>query len=159
MRPKVPGVLDEEYESLYRDLKDASNVPGYIGEAAKDAFRLLQPHYQKDHEFALPPLRLISTIANENINEQVHYLQTMSGRVKRDLSQLKAEIEGIIRALDHLASVALREDKREYHTLARNMIRFLRNEIEILYPASIMIGEIIALRIEQSSRKQVETVT
>ncbi|HMK46105.1 MAG TPA: hypothetical protein VK436_05720 [Methanocella sp.] len=159
MRPKVPGVLDEEYESLYNDLKNAANTQGYVGDAAKDAFRLLQPHYQKDHEFALPPLKLIATIANENINEQVHYLQTMSGRVKRDLAQLKTEIDGIIKALDHLASVALREDKREHHTLARNMTRFLRNEIEILYPASILIGEIIALRIEQGARKKIEMVT
>ena len=153
MKPNVPGSVKEEYENLYNSLKNAAIVPGHVGEAAKDAFRLVQPHYEKDHEFALPPLRYLTTIADEKLTGEIEKIHNMSGRLKRQLPQMRVELDGITRALEKLASVALKEDKREYHTLSRNFIRFIESEDQILYPATVLIGDLIAAKAELEGRK------
>ena len=153
MKPRVPASVSEEYESLYQSLKDAVNVPGNIGLAAKDAFRLAQSHYDKDFEYALPPLKFLPTIANENITGEIEKISNMTARLKRELPHMRRETENIVGALEKLADVALREDKREYHGLARAFIRFMQREDQILYPAVILIGDLIEAKAELEGRK------
>lgn len=153
MKPKVPASVGDEYESLYQSLKDAVNVPGNIGLAAKDAFRLVQSHYNKDHEYALPPLRYLQNIAGENLTAEIEKISNMTARLKRELPHMMRETEDITRALERLADVALREDKREYHGLARDFIRFMQREDQVLYPAAILIGDLITARAELEGRK------
>lgn len=153
MKPKVPASVGEEYESMYKSLKDAINVPGNVGLMAKDAFRLFQPHYNKDYEYALPPLKFLPTIAGENLTGEIEKISNMTARLKRELPHLRQETENITRALEKLADVALREDKLEYHRLARGFIRFLQREDQVLYPAAILIGDLITAKAELEGRK------
>ncbi len=153
MKPSVPGSIKEEYENLYQSLKNAAIVPGQVGEAAKDAFRLVQPHYEKDQEFALPPLKYLTTIADEKLTGEIEKIHNMSSRLKRQLPQMRLELDGITMALEKLASVALKEDKREYHTMSRNFIRFMESEDQILYPATVLIGDLIKAKADLEGRK------
>jgi hypothetical protein len=153
MRPRVPGSVKEEYESLYQSLKDAVNVPGNVGTAAKDAFRLVQQHYNKDCEFALPPLKYLPTIAGENLTGEIEKIHNMSTRLKRQLPHMRKEVVNITAALEKLAEVSLREEKREYHHLARGFIMFLEREDQVLYPAAVLIGDLIQAKAELEGRK------
>lgn len=153
MKPRIPASVSEEYESLYQSLKDAMNVPGNIGLAAKDAFHILQHHYDKDNAYALPPLKYLQSIADEKLTTEVEKISNMTARLKRELPHMRQETENITRALERLAEVALREDKREYHGLARNFIRFMQREDQILYPAAILIGDLIGAKAELEGRK------
>lgn len=153
MRPKVPGSVSEEYENLTQNLKIAANVSGNVGTAAKDAYRLLQPHHEKDQEFALPPLRYLATIADEKLTGEIEKIHNMSGRLKRQYPQMRQDIQSLTTALESLADVAFKEQKLEYHTLARRFINFLQREEQILYPASILIGDLIQAKADLEGRK------
>jgi hypothetical protein len=152
MRPKIPGAIKEEYDDLYERLNRAARVRGEIGSAAMAAFRHMQSHFLKDHEFALPPLKLLPTVAAGNVTGEIDQIQTMCDRLKRQQPQLAGELR-------RLAEVARTEQKPEYHDLARQLIQFLEREKHILYPASILIGEFIRVKTELDGMRIVQMRT
>ena len=155
MRPKIPGAIKEEYEDLYEKLNVAARVRGEIGRTAMAAYRHMQSHYLKDMEYALPPLKLLPTVAADNVTGEIDRIQTMCNRLKRQLPALIAENDMIIGELGQLADAASTEDKPEYRDLARNLIRFLEREKHILYPASVLIGEYIRAKIDLDGMRAV----
>jgi hypothetical protein len=50
------------------DLEEATMESGSIGDAAKAVQEVLQPHFLKEEEFALPPLGLLSKLSNGQIS-------------------------------------------------------------------------------------------
>jgi hypothetical protein len=159
MRPKIPGPVKEEYEALYWKLNEAARIRGEVGHAAMAAFRHVQSHYLKDQEFALPPLKLLPTVAANNVNGEIDNIETMCSRLKRNQPQLIAENNQIIEELSLLADVAAREQKPEYHDLARRFIQFLELEMDVLYPSVILIGEYIRAQTEIKSKSAAQTQT
>lgn len=157
MRPKVPGAIKEEYEDLYERLNAAARVRGAVGRAAMAAFRHMQSHYLKDQEYALPPLKLLPTIAAGNVTGEIDHIQTMCNRLKRQLPSLIEENDAIIRELGQLADAAATEEKPEYRDLARHLIQFLEREKHILYPASILIGEYIRVKTDLDGMRAVRS--
>ena len=157
MRPRVPGPVKNEYEDLYWKLNRAARTRGEVGQAAMAAFRHLQAHFPKDQEFALPPLHLLPTVARENVNEEIDQIQTMCDKLKRQLPQLLDEGEQIIRELGRMADVAAKEQKAEHHDLAQRLIRFLEEERDVLYPASVLVGEYVRTRIELDGVRKVQS--
>lgn len=159
VRPKIPGPVKTEYEYLYQKLNDAARARGEVGQAAEAAFRHVQSHFQKDQEFALPPLKLLPTVAADNVNEEIDQLQTMCDRLKRSLPQMIAEGNRIIEELSLLADTAAWEQKPEYHDLALRFIRFLELEKAVLYPATVLVGEYIRAQIELKGTQEVRSRT
>jgi hypothetical protein len=157
MRPRIPGPVKEEYEALYWKLNEAARLRGEVGQAAMAAFRHVQSHYLKDQEFALPPLKLLPTVAANNVNEEIDNIQTMCNRLKRNQPQLIAEGNQIIEELSLLADVAAREQKQDYHDLARRFIKFLELERDVLYPSVVLIGEYIRAQAEIKDMKEVRS--
>lgn len=159
MRPRIPGPVKEEYEYLYLKLNDAARMRGEVGRAATAAFRHMQAHYEKDHEFALPPLKLLPSMAADNVNEETDQIQTMCDRLKNSLPHMIDENGRIIQELSRMADVAAHEQKPEYHDLALRFIRFLELEREVLYPATVMIGEFVRAQIDLKGCRTVRSHT
>jgi len=56
------------------------------------------------------------------------------------------EHKTIVEALKELIKIAGRENKKEAETFAEKLILHAQTEEEVLYPASILIGEYIKLK-------------
>ena len=65
MELKIPESLEvehrEEFHRIYRGIKEG----GRVGEAAKAVAIILHPHFEKEEEYALPPLGLLSSLIPE----------------------------------------------------------------------------------------------
>ena len=57
-----------EHEELHEDIEEATMESGSVGDAAKAVQEVLQPHFLKEEEFALPPLGLLSKLSNGQIS-------------------------------------------------------------------------------------------
>ena len=112
MRPKIPGAIKEEYEDLYERLNAAARVRGEIGRTAMAAFRHLQSHYLKDQEYALPPLKLLPTVAAGNVTGEIDQIQTMCSRLKRQLPSLIEENDTISGSSDSLPTPPRQRENR-----------------------------------------------
>ena len=146
MEFKIPQSLKLEHEELHAELARATRVKGKIGESAKAVAKVLHPHFIKEEEYAMPPLGLLSSLAGGKVTGEMKSVLTMTDRLKSELPQMLDEHKAIIAALKILIDAATKEKKMEYVHFADKLISHAKNEEEVLYPASILIGEYLKLK-------------
>ncbi|MEM3045551.1 MAG: hemerythrin domain-containing protein, partial [Candidatus Bathyarchaeia archaeon] len=144
---KIPQSLKVEHEELHGELEEATGVVGKVGEAARAVAEVLHPHFVKEEEFAMPPLGLLRPLAEGKLLPEMVDVLTMTDRVKSEHAQMLEEHKAIVGALKNLADVARQENKPEYEHFAQRLILHAQNEEEILYPAAILIGEYLKLKL------------
>ena len=71
---------------------------------------------------------------------------TMAASLKKDLSHMLHEHKAIVIELHKLMEAAENEKKTAYVHLAEKIILHAQNEEEVLYPASILIGEYLKMK-------------
>ncbi|VVB90010.1 Hemerythrin HHE cation binding domain protein [uncultured archaeon] len=146
MEFKIPHSLKSEHEELHAELARATRVKGKIGESAKAVAEILHPHFMKEEEYAMPPLGLLSSVAEGKVTDEMKSVLMMTDRLKSELPQMLDEHKAIIAALRLLIDAAKKENKMEYVHFADKLISHAKNEEEVLYPASILIGEYLKLK-------------
>ena len=143
----IPQPLKSEHEELHAELAKATKVSGKIGDAAKAVAKILHPHFVKEEEYALPPLGLLSLLAEGKLTPEMRQVLQMTDRLKAELRQMLEEHKAIVAALKSLSSVAKRERKMEYVHFADKLIAHAKTEEEVFYPTAILIGEYVKLRL------------
>jgi len=64
MEFNIPQSLKLEHEELHAELTRATQVSGKIGDSAKAVAKILHPHFRKEEEYEMPPLGLLSLLAD-----------------------------------------------------------------------------------------------
>ena len=79
----IPGSMKEEHEELHEELRKATNMPGKVGQAAKNVTKVLHPHFEKENELAFPEIGIAREIAEGKTSpdfaagkKTVHRIQT-----------------------------------------------------------------------------------
>jgi hemerythrin-like domain-containing protein len=148
MEFKIPESSELEHKELHRQLVKAIEEGGKVGEAAKAVADVLHPHFEKEEEYALPPLGLLSSLSNEDkISSEMKGVITMTERLKADLPHMIEEHKSIVIALDNLIEVAKKENKMEFVQFAEKLKLHAKTEEEVLYPTAILIGEYLKLKV------------
>ncbi len=146
MELKTPQSLKVEHEELHAQLAKATKAGGATSEAAKTVAKVLHPHFLKEEEYALPPLGLLPILAEGKTLPNIEAAVEMTDRLKADLSHMLLEHKQIIIALNLLTDAANLEGKEEVAHFAEKLILHAQTEEEVLYPASILIGEYLKLK-------------
>lgn len=147
MQFKIPESLKREHEELHAELKNAIKSGGKVGDAAKTVANVLHPHLVKEEEYALPPLGLLSTLAEGKVTSEMKDVLEMIDKLKSDLPHMLEEHEEIVASLKNLIDVAKKENKLQYAAFAEKLMLHTKNEEEVLYPAALMIGEYLKQRL------------
>jgi hypothetical protein len=142
----IPQSMQKEHAELHTDLARATQLPGKIGEAARAVATTLHAHFQREEEFALPPLGLLPLLATGEVTPEMSGVLAMTDRLKAELPQMFAEHQAIVLALKNLIAVAEEEDAPELVRFAEKLMLHAQNEEEVAYPAAILIGEYLKLR-------------
>ena len=141
----VSKSLQIEHDELHEELSKIAKERGKIGDAAKAVAEVLQPHFEKEEEFALPPLGLLSSIAKGKIESEMGKILKQTVKLKADLPKMLEEHIAIVVQLKILKDLAKKEGKLEYIRFAEKLTLHAQNEEEVLYPASILVGEYLKL--------------
>lgn len=149
MRLRIPKSLKQEHEELHAELAKTTKIKGKIGEAAKAVAKTLHPHFLKEEEYALPPLGLLKSLAKGKVTREMESVLEMTDRLKEDLDKMLQEHKEIVTKLKRLVNAAREENKMEYALFAEKLILHARTEEEVLYPAAILIGEQIRLKLKK----------
>jgi hypothetical protein len=79
MEFKIPESLELEHEELHRQLVKTIEEGGKVGEAAKAVADVLHPHFEKEEEYALPPLGLLPSLSyQDKISSEMKSVLTMT---------------------------------------------------------------------------------
>lgn len=145
---KIPEALQIEHEVIHSTLVEGTKMPGKVGIAAKKLADVLDPHFVREEEIALPPLGLLAPLAaGSNLSTvKVSEVLAMTDSLKRELPKMLEEHKKIRAAVENLAEAAKEEKAIKYQELAHDLTIHAQNEEEIMYPAAILVGEIIRAR-------------
>ena len=149
MKLEIPRSLKLEHEELHRELVKATRAGGKIGEAARRVAKILPPHFEKEEEYALPPLGLLSSLAKGKVTRDMGNVIMMTDRLKAGLPRMFREHKEIVAALKKLSDAARKEKKMEYAHFAEKLMLHAQTEEEVLYPASILLGQYLKLKLKK----------
>lgn len=148
MNVNTPQSLKAEHEELHAELAKAIKVGGATGEAAQNVAKALHPHFLKEEDYALPPLGLLPVLAGGNISPNMKAVANMTDKLKADLNHMLLEHKEIVETLKDLTEAAKREGKIESVRFAEKLTLHAQTEEEVLYPASILVGEYLKLKLK-----------
>ena len=81
-KTQIPQSLEVEHKELHEQLKKAIDSGGKTGDAAKAVAELLHPHFEKEEEYAMPPLGLLSQLSRETKEGEVEVTTTKDTQQK-----------------------------------------------------------------------------
>ena len=148
MTPRIPESLKWEHEELHAELARATKAGGKTGEAAKAVAGVLHNHFLKEEEFALPPIGLLAALARGEIEDEMRDVLVMIERLKAELPEMLREHQAVVTALAELTAAAKKEKLAEHARFAKKLMVHAQTEEEVLYPAAILIGEYLKLRLK-----------
>jgi hypothetical protein len=149
MEFRIPQSLKTEHEELHAELAKAARESGKVGDAAKVVASLLHPHFVKEEEYAMPPLGLLPLLAEGKVTPEMVAVLAMTDRLKAEHQQMLREHKAIVAALEKLVAAAKAENKLEHANFAEKLMLHAQNEEEVLYPAAILVGEHLKLKLKK----------
>jgi hypothetical protein len=144
---RIPQSLKLEHDELHAELVNATKAGGKTGEAAKAVAKVLHEHFVKEEEFALPPIGLLSELARGEADAGMTDAIGMADRLKAELPEMLEEHKAVMDALKQLSAAALAERKPEHARFAEKLRLHAQTEEEVLYPAAILAGEYLKLKL------------
>jgi hemerythrin superfamily protein len=147
MKPRIPKPLKAEHDQLHEELVKATQADGKIGEAATAVARVLHPHFVKEEEYALPPLGLLQAVSRGEVLPEMRDAISMTDKLKAELPQMLSEHKAIVAALEALKAAAVAEHDHDVAHFAEKLIVHARTEEEVMYPAAILVGEYLKLKL------------
>ena len=144
---KTPKSIREEHAELRQFAARLARRDGEIGDAARRLLRVLEIHFQKEENFAAPPLGLLPRLARGEIGPWMTDALTHAEWLRRNIDTMLAEHRMIAAAVEDLLRVAGVGASPELVTFAETLLNHARLEEEVLYPAAIVAGEYLKLRL------------
>jgi hemerythrin HHE cation binding domain-containing protein len=148
MELKTPTPLQSEHQALSAEINQAVRLEGSTGKATRLVARLIERHFAKEEEFALPPLGLLPLLAQGTIETGMAAAITMAAKLHDELPNLLAEQRVIIAALEELMAVAESEGHAELVGFAEKLMLHEEIEEKVYYPTAILIGKYLQLRLK-----------
>jgi len=141
----TPRSLKAEHEELHHELAAATRLPGRLGELARTVAVVLEPHFVKEEEFALPPLSALGDLALGKIPDRLEKVRAMAGRLEMELGGMAEEHRAIVSALERFAEVAREEGRVDLVRFVEKLKHHAALEEEVLYPAAVLVGKYLEL--------------
>jgi hypothetical protein len=144
---EIPSSLKAEHEELHEELVRATRAGGKTGEAAQVVAKVLHPHFVKEEQLAMPPLGLLGALAAGQMPPKAEEIVKLTDNLKKELPAMLKEHGNIVVALDALANAAQEENNQAAQQFAEKLKQHAKTEEEVLYPAAILVGEYIKLKL------------
>jgi hemerythrin superfamily protein len=149
MEIKIPASLHAEHEELHEELVRLTKSGGKTGEAAGAVAKALHPHFHKEEELAMPPLGLLRALAEGPVRPEMAKVVDLTDKLKNELPAMLKEHEAIVGTLRALAEAGKQENKPQAQQFAEKLTLHAKSEEEVLYPAAILVGEYIKLKLKK----------
>ncbi len=146
------SALEVEHNELHVQLERVIRSGGDVGAAATRVAEALHAHFGGEERYAMPPLALLPALAAGQLTPEMGGMVTLTETLKTELPQMLAEHRAIVAALDELSAAARLENSAEALAFADKLRLHAQQEEEILYPAAILVGEYLKLKLGVPAR-------
>ena len=145
---EIPKSIRAEHDAIHSELVSATKAPGRVGAAARSLAEVLHPHFVREEQIALPPLGLLAPLAaGERVPDAVLAAALkMTTALKQELPGMLEEHKRIRTAVENLRAAAVATRTPKFERLAAQLALHAQTEEEVLYPAALLVGDIIRAR-------------
>jgi hypothetical protein len=144
----IPESIELEHDAIQSALAEATRAPGKVGAAAEELAVVLHPHFVREEQIALPPLSLLASLAaGADVSSAVTAtVLEMTDALRAELPRMLEEHTRIRAAVDELRRAARAERAAKFEELADHLTLHARTEEEVLYPAAVLVGDLLRVR-------------
>lgn len=143
---RIPESLRAEHAEIHAELERATKAPGAVGTAARTLAALLQPHFVREEQIALPPLGLLAPLARGERGSALRVVLPMTDSLKAELPRMLEEHRAIRAATMRMGQAARSAGNGPVARLAEKLALHARSEEEIFYPAAVLVGDLVRAR-------------
>jgi hypothetical protein len=143
----IPQSLRVEHDDTLEQLTALGRHPGAVGAEARKALVLFKEHLQREETYILPPLTLLPILADGKVTADMKWAIAMADRVKAEREEIFQEHTRITDAMNALATAAQKTHDSAAYNFARAAAADSLNDIELLEPMSIVIGEYLKAKL------------
>lgn len=144
---KLPASIRAEHREIHGALEAATKVTGRVGAAAKELATVLHPHFMREEQIALPPLALLAPLARGETPAGMREILPMTDSLRAEMPRMLEEHVVIRAATRNLGEVAKAEGNAAVAQLAEKLALHALSEEEILYPAAVLVGDLVRARL------------
>ncbi len=137
----VPQSLKLEHEAVVDELARLESQGGAVGAAAGKALSLAKTHFAKESEFVFPPLSILPALSEGRTDPDMKAAIGMAERAKAAQAELRSEHVEITSLMNELIAAGKADNNQELMSFASRVAAHSLNEIEVLLPATIVIGD------------------
>ena len=141
-----PVSIRTEHEEIHGRLVALTRIAGPVGAAANELAAVLHPHFVREEEIALPPLALLAPLAAGKAPEGMDQALVMADTLKKEMPRMLAEHKTIRAATGRLRNAAEQEKHADGLAFAKALAQHAQMEEDVLYPAAILVGDLIRAR-------------
>ena len=148
----IPESIRAEHKDIHDELVAATGLSGRTGEAARSLARILEPHFVREEQIALPPLGLLGPLSRGTFNPLMSEIIFLTDSLHAEMPRMLAEHKAIRQATLDLESAARSEQNSAVFALAGKLKVHALTEEEVLYPAAMIVGDLVKLRDLQNQK-------
>ena len=139
----IPSSIQQEHEELHARLEHVTQTPGEVGAAAGEVARLLHTHFEAEERLAMPLLGLLRPLADHEAIADAEEARARARGLRESIAGMLEEHVRIKAALDELRAAAVHFGDLEAIAFADALMLHARNEEEVLYPAALLVGDVL----------------
>jgi hemerythrin HHE cation binding domain-containing protein len=145
---EIPATIRREHEAIHAALVAATRAPGRVGTAAKTLAGVLHPHFVREEEIALPPLGLLAPLSTGDALPEatLSAVDEMTRTLRAEMPRMLEEHVRIRAAVADLRAAAAAAGAEAQVELADELAQHARTEEEVLYPAALLVGDLLRER-------------
>ncbi|HET9747446.1 MAG TPA: hemerythrin domain-containing protein [Chitinophagaceae bacterium] len=146
-KPEVPSSIKKEHDYLLDQIHTITSFQDSAGLAAIKLNDLMQHHFKEEEDFVLPALGLLTSLAGGKIPEQSNEIIRLTDKLASQLTHLSVEHQLIKAYMDELKHADTNMSHPEIIEFEKQLHKHANIEEEVFFPAAILIGEYLKLKV------------
>ncbi len=136
----IPESIREEHEEIFMGLRRQSKGSGKTARAVRELLKVLEPHFEKEDEVAMPLLGAVARISKGETGKGLDEVIMLQERLAGELDSMLSEHRTITRYIDSAKAAAMEEKNAQALAMLGGLEHHAKIEEEVLYPAAMLAG-------------------
>ncbi|HEX6599855.1 MAG TPA: hemerythrin domain-containing protein [Gemmatimonadaceae bacterium] len=144
---QIPASVRAEHREIHQALAAATRAPGEVGVAARALVAVLDPHFVREEQIALPPLGLLAPLARGERPPGMRAVLPLTDSLRAELPRMLREHQAIHAATVHLEEVARARRNLPAQRVAEQLLLHAQSEEQMMYPAALLVGDFVRAQV------------
>jgi hypothetical protein len=153
----IPESIRAEHKEIHEELVAVTKLSGKTGEAARNLARILDPHFVREEQIALPPLGLLGPLSRGAFNPSMSEIVFLTDSLHAEMPRMLADHKAIRQATLDLETAARSEQNSVALAFAEKLKVHALTEEEVSYPAAMIVGDLVKLHDLQNEKPRAKS--